>query len=75
MTDVKIVNTLRLDQVLAKTGLNKDSLYLGMRFNDFPKYFTIATDESLSPIWDESEVDNWIRKIELRTKGIYKRKE
>jgi prophage regulatory protein len=57
MTTPKSRRVLRLPQVIAKTGLGRDSIYRGAREGWFPKHFKLSAHASG---WLEDEIDGFI---------------
>ena len=55
---------LRLANVIARTGLSRSSIYLGISKGTFPQTVSLGTR---SVAWLESEIDAWVQtQIEKR---------
>ncbi len=53
----KLMRLLRLNQVKAKVGLSRSTIYRLMQEDSFPKSIILA---GRSAAWIESEIDDWI---------------
>lgn len=60
------VQLLRLPQVIAKTGLQRDTIYRGGREGWFPKPIKLSERASA---WIESEIDEVIAKRAAKRRG------
>lgn len=49
---------LRLTEVMARTGLSRSAIYLGISEGNFPKNICLSTR---SVAWLESEIDAWMQ--------------
>jgi prophage regulatory protein len=56
---------MKIKDVLARTGLKVDNLYLQIRLGNFPKPVKVTTQSS---VWVSTEIDKWMTKkiAELR---------
>jgi prophage regulatory protein len=60
-TEVKMSKRfIRLDEVMAQTGLCRSAIYAGMESGTFPASFNIGTR---SVAWLEADIDGWKRNV------------
>jgi len=52
------MKTLRVEAVAAKVGLGVSTVWQWSRRGDFPKSFPLS---NMVVVWDEEEVDNWLK--------------
>ena len=60
MADLKIQNRmLRLNEVIAKTGLSRSTIYAMAKQGKFPKPITLG---ARAVAWVEADIDDWLNK-------------
>ena len=51
-------NFIRLKDIIKKTSIARSTVLLWVKENRFPKHITLSPKVT---IWDESEIDKWIK--------------
>jgi prophage regulatory protein len=57
---------MRLPAVMAQVGLSRSSIYAAVSRDEFPRQVSLG---ARSVAWRESDVEEWIRRREVKTSG------